>query len=71
MALTKCKQALATAKNDANLPYEINWTDVVKLVKDAWKDSFAQVESNKKAILHRGWGPKSLNYNVLLHPKIA
>jgi hypothetical protein len=71
MALTKCKQALVTAKNDANLPYEINQTDVVKLVKDAWKDSFARVESNKKAILHRGWGPKELIYNVLLHPEIA
>jgi hypothetical protein len=71
MALTKYKQALVTAKNDANLPYEINKTDVVKLVKDSWKDSFARVETNKKAILHRGWGPKALNYNVLLHPEIA
>jgi hypothetical protein len=71
MALTKCKQALVTAKNDANLPYEINKTDVVKLIKDSWKDSFARVETNKKAVLHRGWGPKELNYNVLLYPEIA
>ncbi len=71
MALTKYKQALVTAKNDANLPYEINKTDVVKLVKDSWKDSFARVETNKKAVLHRGWGSKALNYNVLLHPEIA
>jgi hypothetical protein len=35
MSLTKNKQALVTAKNDANLPYEINRTDVVKLVKDS------------------------------------
>ncbi len=71
MALTKYKQALVTAKNDANLPYEINKTDVVNLVKDSWKDSFARAETNKKAVLHRGWGPKVVNYNVLLHPEIA
>ena len=71
MALTKYKQALVTAKNDANLPYEINKTDVVKLVKDAWQVSFARVETNRKAAMHSGWGPKALNYNVLLHEEIV
>jgi hypothetical protein len=71
MALTKCKQALVTAKNDAKLPYEINRADIVKLVKDAWKISFARVETNKKSVLHRGWGPKALNYNALFHPEIV
>jgi hypothetical protein len=28
------------------------------------------VTTNKKAIANRGWGPKALNYNVLLHPEI-
>jgi hypothetical protein len=71
MALTKYKQALVTAKNDANLPYEINKTDVVKLVKDAWQVSFTRGETNRKAVMHSGWGPKALNYNVLLHEEIV
>jgi hypothetical protein len=42
----------------------------VKLVKEAWKVSFARVEMNRKAVLHRGWGPKALNMNVLKNPEI-
>jgi hypothetical protein len=71
MALTKAKQSLVTAKNDSGLPFEINKTDVVKLVKEAWNASFSRVETNQKAVLERGWGPKALNYNVLLHPEIS
>jgi hypothetical protein len=51
-------------------PFEINKTDIVKLVKDSWKVSFARVKQNRKAVLHRGWGPRALNKNVLLHPEI-
>ena len=43
---------------------------MVKLVKNAWKVSFARVETNQKAVLHRGWGPKALNMNVLRNPEI-
>jgi hypothetical protein len=43
----------------------------VKLVKDSWKVSFARVDTNQQAVLHRGWGPKALNMNVLLHHKIV
>jgi hypothetical protein len=57
MGLTKGKQALVTAKNNVGSPYENNKMDVVKLVKDAWRVSFAQVKTNCKAILQRGWGP--------------
>ncbi len=32
---------------------------------------FAKVESNRKAVLTRGWGPRTLSYNVLLHKEIA
>ena len=71
MALTKAKQKLVTAKNDNGLPFEINKTDVVKLVKEAWSVSFARVETNQKAVLERGWGPKALNCNVLCHPEIS
>ena len=48
----------------------INKTDIVGLVQIAWKRSFARVKTNIKAVAHRGWGPKALNYNVLLHPEI-
>jgi hypothetical protein len=54
MALTREKQALVTKKNDHGLPYEINKTDVVKLVKDSWKVSFAHTQTNIKAVLNRG-----------------
>ena len=57
-------------KNESGSPFEINKTDVVKLVKNAWKVSFARVETNRKAVLHRGWGPKALNMNVLRNPEI-
>ncbi len=40
-------------------------------MKQAWNSSFARTKSNQKATLHRGWGPKALNYNVLCHPEIA
>jgi hypothetical protein len=69
IALTKAKQALVTEKNDNNLPYEINKTDVVKLVKEAWAVSFAHEETNRKAILNRGWGSKALNYKCLTPPR--
>jgi hypothetical protein len=71
MALTKEKQALVTKKNDHGLPFEINKSDIVKLVKGAWAKSFARVETNRNAVLHQGWGSKALNMNVLLHPEIV
>jgi hypothetical protein len=42
----------------------------VKFMKVAWNVSFARVHTNKKAVLYRGWGPRALNKNVLLFPKI-
>jgi hypothetical protein len=43
--------------------------DTVGLVSRDWNQSFAQVESNQKAIAKCGcWGP--LCYNILLHPEI-
>jgi hypothetical protein len=44
--------------------------DVVKLVKDTWIVSISCTETNRKAVLYRGWGPRALNFYVLLHPKI-
>ena len=54
MALTKAKQELVTKKNDAGLEFAINRTDIVGLVQEAWKSSFARVKTNKKAITSRG-----------------
>jgi len=70
MALTRAKQELVTKKNDAGLPFAIDKTDVVGLVRAAWNRSFARVRTNIKAVTSRGWGPKALNYNCLLHPEI-
>ena len=33
--------------------------------------SFARVNTNQNAVVNRGWGPKALNYYVLLHPEIS
>ena len=33
------------------------------IINEAWEQSFARVDFNKKAILDRGWNP--LNYNLL------
>jgi len=46
MALARAKQALVMKINDSGLPFEINKTDIVKLVKDSWKTSFARVQQN-------------------------
>jgi hypothetical protein len=71
MKLTKEKVKLTANKSDAGLAFEVDKRDIVKLVSDCWKESFAKVESNKKAVLTRGWGPKTLSYNVLLHKEIT
>jgi len=43
-------------------------TDIMIIVNDAWEQSFARVDLNKKAISDRGWGP--LNYNLLNNEEI-
>jgi hypothetical protein len=71
MKLTKEKAKLTSQKYDAGLSFEIDKRDIVKLVKECWKHSFAKVDTNRKAVLTRGWGPKTLSYNCLLHKEIA
>ncbi len=70
MKLTQVKKDLTSKKNDAGLAFEVDKRDVVKLVRESWNESFAKVKTNRKAVLTRGWGPKALNYNVLLHKEI-
>ncbi len=43
-------------------------TDTIPFVNYSWDRSFAKVETNKKAIVIRGWGP--LNYNLLTSSQI-
>ncbi len=66
----KAKQELVTKKNERELDYTINKMDVVGLVRQAWKSSFARTQTNHKAISTRGWGPRVLNCNALLHPEV-
>jgi hypothetical protein len=62
---------MAAKKGDHGQQIAIHKTDIVALVRKGWSVSFADVESSKKAILTRGWGPKALNDNVLLHPEVV
>jgi hypothetical protein len=68
MALTKFKRELLKRKESVDFEFAIQKDDVVPIVSRAWGESFARVQSNRKAIAERGWGP--LNYNCLLHPEI-
>ena len=42
--------------------------DIIGLVNEAWASSFAKVDTNKKAICERGWGP--CNRNLLKYREI-
>jgi hypothetical protein len=68
MSMTKAKRELLTKKERAYQKFTIDKMDVVYLVRRVWKDSFARVLTNKKAIAERGWNP--LNHVLLLHPEI-
>ena len=68
MNLTRAKRELLTFKGEHRQELAINKVDIVGLVNTAWKKSFANVRTNKKAISEQGWGP--LNYNVLLYSEI-
>ena len=49
-------------------PPSLTSTDVIPLVNEAWKASFARVDKNKKAITECGWRP--CNRNLLLYKEI-
>jgi hypothetical protein len=68
MAVTKAKRELLTKKADARREYAIEKYDIVCIVNEAWEKSFARIETNRKAIAERGWGP--LNYNCLTDPEL-
>lgn len=69
MGTYKAKEALLRHHEDGMLGHlGIQPSDIITVVNEAWKGSFARVETNKKAIAERGWFP--YNRNVLLHKDI-
>ena len=68
IALTKAKRELVRFKRANGFNIQLLLTDIIPLVNKAWKESFAKVNSNKKAILERGWGP--LNRYLLTNREV-
>ena len=68
VALSKQKRELLLRKENQRADCAIEKVDVVDLVSRAWDVSFARAESNRNAMVKRGWSP--LNYNCLLYPEI-
>ena len=63
MSLAKGKTNLLYKKIERKLKNpSIQPTDLMPLINDAWKASFARIDKNKKAICDRGWYP----YNRML-----
>jgi len=64
IAIAKAKKQLLEKRLDMYLDSPgIYATDIMIIVNNAWEQSFARIDLNKKAISDRGWGP--LNYNLL------
>jgi hypothetical protein len=68
MLLGNAKKDLVSFKIQHNIPLNLTGEDIIPLVNIAWRRSFANVGTNKKAIATRGWNP--LNRNLLLHKEI-
>ncbi len=50
------------------MPVNIRPSDIVPIINNAWKQSFARVQPNKRAISRRGWQP--LNRGLLKNPEV-
>jgi hypothetical protein len=68
MATTRDKRNLSQFRISMGMPLNIRQSDIVPVVNTAWKQSFARVPSNKRAISRRGWQP--LNRGLLKHPEV-
>ena len=68
MYKAKVKTYLLEKKRAARLPFAIERTDIVLIIREAWKKSFAWVRTNIKAVAEWGWG--LLNFNCLMHPEL-
>ena len=64
IAMSKIKSEILKKRLNLYMDHpNIQPTDIIPCVNYAWEQSFARVETNKKAIADRGWGP--LNFNLL------
>jgi hypothetical protein len=71
MSFNKWLEALFDKKKQLGIPPTFSRSDIVPLVCWAYyNESFAKVESNRKAIAERGWGPETLDRRLLQHPEV-
>ena len=64
ISIRKAKQKLLSKRLDTYMDSpDIYPTDIMSIVNEAWDNSFAIIESNKRAISEQGWS--SLNYALL------
>lgn len=68
MSSYRAKAEIVRRKENLSSPPIIEPYEIIPIVNAAWRESFGVVETNRKAILDRGWWP--YNRNLLLHPKI-
>ena len=66
--MKQLKQYVLKQKTSFGLGFNINKTDIMGLVWQAWKPLFANIVSTQKALAERGWNP--LTYVLLDHPDI-
>jgi hypothetical protein len=55
--LSEHKQKLLRRKEYVGAEFAIGKQDITYIVGQAWENLFSLVESNKKAVAERGWGP--------------
>jgi hypothetical protein len=68
MATTREKRKLSQFRISMGMPVNIRPSDIVPIVNTAWQQSFARVQTNKRAISRRGWTP--LNRGLLKSPDV-
>ena len=66
MGLTDAKHKLLSYRLSHMIQYlELQPTDIMILIRQAWEESFKNINGNEKVIHKRGWFP--YNRNLLLH----
>ena len=65
---TAMKEKILEEKKANNVASVFSPTDIIPIINYAWDRSFARTESNKTAIIERGWNP--LNYALLTSAEV-
>jgi hypothetical protein len=68
MTTTNDKRKLSQFRISMGMPLSTRPSDIVPIVNNAWKQSFARVQLNQHAILRCGWQP--LNRGLLKNPEV-